>query len=102
MRNKQQGPTVQRRYSDFTWLLSCLTKRYPFRLLPSLPPKRVQIAGTYLATDDLFLERRRTGLQRFLSFCVNHPVLGRDGLVKVFLEEQEVSRCVSLAIVRQS
>ncbi|ORY92624.1 hypothetical protein BCR35DRAFT_298091 [Leucosporidium creatinivorum] len=85
----EQGPTVQRRYSDFTWLLTCLTKRYPFRMLPSLPPKRVQIAGNYLATDDLFLERRRMGLKRFLGFCVNHPVLKEDGLVKVFLEEQE-------------
>ena len=33
--------TVIRRYSDFVWLLDCLHKRYPFRQLPLLPPKRV-------------------------------------------------------------
>lgn len=32
---------VTRRYSDFVWLLDCLHKRYPFRQLPLLPPKRV-------------------------------------------------------------
>jgi sorting nexin-8 len=32
---------VIRRYSDFVWLLDCLQKRYPFRQLPLLPPKRV-------------------------------------------------------------
>jgi len=32
---------VIRRYSDFVWLLDCLHKRYPFRGLPLLPPKRV-------------------------------------------------------------
>jgi len=32
---------VVRRYSDFVWLLDCLHKRYPFRVLPLLPPKRV-------------------------------------------------------------
>lgn len=32
---------VIRRYSDFVWLLECLHKRYPFRVLPLLPPKIV-------------------------------------------------------------
>lgn len=38
----RRGATVVRRYSDFVWLLDCLHKRYPFRQLPLLPPKRVQ------------------------------------------------------------
>ena len=38
---------VVRRYSDFVWLLDCLQKRYPFRQLPLLPPKRV--GGIYLS-----------------------------------------------------
>jgi sorting nexin-8 len=37
----RRGAKVVRRYSDFVWLLSCLHKRYPFRQLPLLPPKRV-------------------------------------------------------------
>ena len=38
----RRGSSVVRRYSDFVWLLDCLHKRYPFRRLPLLPPKRVQ------------------------------------------------------------
>lgn len=38
----RRGSTVVRRYSDFVWLLDCLHKRYPFRRLPLLPPKRIQ------------------------------------------------------------
>jgi len=37
----RRGSKVVRRYSDFVWLLDCLQKRYPFRQLPLLPPKRV-------------------------------------------------------------
>lgn len=37
----RRSSTVVRRYSDFVWLLDCLHKRYPFRQLPLLPPKRV-------------------------------------------------------------
>lgn len=38
----RRGSSVVRRYSDFVWLLDCLHKRYPFRRLPLLPPKRIQ------------------------------------------------------------
>ena len=38
----RRGSSVVRRFSDFVWLLDCLQKRYPFRRLPLLPPKRVQ------------------------------------------------------------
>jgi sorting nexin-8 len=37
----RRGSKVVRRYSDFVWLLDCLHKRFPFRQLPLLPPKRV-------------------------------------------------------------
>ena len=33
--------SVVRRYSDFTWLMDVLTKKYPFRLIPPLPPKKI-------------------------------------------------------------
>lgn len=45
----RRGSQVVRRYSDFVWLLDCLHKRYPFRQLPLLPPKRV--AGEYSRPD---------------------------------------------------
>lgn len=41
VKSPRRGSTVVRRYSDFVWLLDCLHKRYPFRQLPLLPPKRV-------------------------------------------------------------
>ncbi|BGP15971.1 hypothetical protein JCM10213_004786 [Rhodosporidiobolus nylandii] len=82
------GHSVSRRYSDFVWLLDVLVRRYPFRLLPSLPPKRLQVSGHYLATDDLFLERRRRGLERALTALTHHPVVRHDGVLRVFLEEQ--------------
>lgn len=39
--SNKRSSSVIRRYSDFVWLLECLHKRYPFRQLPLLPPKRV-------------------------------------------------------------
>lgn len=47
VKSARRGSSVVRRYSDFVWLLDCLHKRYPFRQLPLLPPKRV--AGTFKA-----------------------------------------------------
>lgn len=41
VKSARRSSTVIRRYSDFVWLLDCLHKRYPFRQLPLLPPKRV-------------------------------------------------------------
>jgi sorting nexin-8 len=43
----RRGIKVVRRYSDFVWLLECLQKRYPFRQIPLLPPKRVGGMLTY-------------------------------------------------------
>lgn len=47
VKSARRGSTVVRRYSDFVWLLDCLQKRFPFRQLPLIPPKRV--AGTFHA-----------------------------------------------------
>ncbi|KAG6334601.1 hypothetical protein ID866_4495 [Astraeus odoratus] len=82
--NKQEtverADPVHRRYSEFVFLWDCLVRRYPFRLLPGLPPKRVQ-------PDAAFLEQRRKGLARFLNAVINHPVMKEDGLLAVFLSE---------------
>ncbi|KAG1767166.1 hypothetical protein EV702DRAFT_1147692 [Suillus placidus] len=63
------GIPVHRRYSEFAFLWDCLVRRYPFRLLPALPPKRVQ------------------RLARFLNAVINHPVIKEDGLLATFLSE---------------
>ncbi|KAG9313037.1 hypothetical protein JVU11DRAFT_6477 [Chiua virens] len=75
-----RGPPVHRRYSEFAFLWDCLVRRYPFRLLAVLPPKRIQ-------PDAAFLEQRRKGLARFLSSVINHPVIKEDGLFATFLTE---------------
>ncbi|GMK56225.1 hypothetical protein CspeluHIS016_0300650 [Cutaneotrichosporon spelunceum] len=72
--------TLSRRYSDFVWLHYTLLHRYPFRLLPALPPKRVN-------PDHAFLETRCKGLQRFINALVNHPVIRDDGALNVFMTE---------------
>ncbi|KAF9123132.1 Sorting nexin mvp1 [Mortierella sp. 14UC] len=88
--SKNRQTTVIRRYSDFWWLLEVLAKRFPFRILPNLPPKRIGIA------DETFLERRLRGLTRFMNALVRHPVLRSDPLVVSFLTEP-----VELAIWRK-
>lgn len=82
---------VTRRYSDWVWLAECLVKRYPFRCLPVLPPKRLSmpIPGRHLTSDDLFIERRRRSLERYLRILSLHPVLREDKLVAVFFTEKQ-------------
>ncbi|KAJ5783099.1 hypothetical protein N7457_004873 [Penicillium paradoxum] len=86
VKSARRGSTVIRRYSDFVWLLDCLQKRFPFRQLPLLPPKRVSVNGAHLSADSSsFLEKRRHGLVRFTNALVRHPVLGQEQLVIMFL-----------------
>ncbi|KAK4164011.1 hypothetical protein QBC43DRAFT_211728 [Cladorrhinum sp. PSN259] len=83
--SSRRASKVIRRYSDFVWLLDCLHKRYPFRVLPLLPPKRVAVNGNHLSNDGAFIEKRRRGLARFLNALVKHPVLSQEQLVIMFL-----------------
>ncbi|KAF1924154.1 sorting nexin mvp1 [Didymella exigua CBS 183.55] len=83
--SNRRANKVVRRYSDFVWLLDCLHKRFPFRQLPLLPPKRVGINGNPIAADASFLEKRRKGLVRFTNALVRHPVLSQEQLVVMFL-----------------
>ncbi|RDW94832.1 PX-containing protein [Coleophoma crateriformis] len=83
--NPRKNSRVVRRYSDFVWLLDCLQKRYPFRQLPLLPPKRVGVNGNHLAADSTFIEKRRRGLSRFSNALIRHPVLSQEQLVIMFL-----------------
>lgn len=87
----RRGSKVIRRYSDFVWLLDCLHKRYPFRLLPLLPPKRVAVNGNHLSNDGAFIEKRRRGLARFLNALTRHPVLSQEQMVVMFLTVPTVS-----------
>lgn len=79
--NEKRSSIVLRRYSDFWWLLEVLTKRYPFRVLPNLPPKKLG------GRDATFLEKRRKGLSRFINAIIRHPILRKDDIVNRFLTE---------------
>ncbi|KAI8138095.1 hypothetical protein BJV82DRAFT_699062 [Fennellomyces sp. T-0311] len=72
---------VLRRYSDFFWLWETLLRRYPMRVVPNLPPKKLG------GKDESFLERRRKGLSRFINSIVRHPTLKCDEVVETFLTE---------------
>ncbi|EJD07688.1 uncharacterized protein FOMMEDRAFT_143983 [Fomitiporia mediterranea MF3/22] len=80
-----RGTPVSRRYSEFVFLWDRLVRRYPFRILSQLPPKRI-------GPDESFIEQRRRGLQRFLNFVVNHPIIKEDGLLAVFLTEPSLEQ----------
>ncbi|CAG8573959.1 3740_t:CDS:10 [Dentiscutata erythropus] len=88
LESQRHQTKVIRRYSDFWWLMECLVKKYPYRILPDLPPKKIGVNGFYFTVDESFLEKRRKGLARFLNFIVKHPVLKDDQLVEMFLTEQ--------------
>lgn len=72
---------VIRRYSDFDWLQDVLLKKYPFRMIPELPPKKINSQNA----DSTFLTKRRKGLSRFINLVMKHPVLRTDDLVLTFL-----------------
>lgn len=77
-------------------LYDALIKRYPFRQVPLMPPKRLAgiysgketlntVNGHYLSAETDFLERRRRGLSRFMNSIVRHPVLRDDDIVVAFI-----------------
>uniref|UniRef100_A0A182Q3D2 PX domain-containing protein n=1 Tax=Anopheles farauti TaxID=69004 RepID=A0A182Q3D2_9DIPT len=70
---------VRRRYKDFVTLHRYLAEKYPYRLLPTLPPKQLML--------DSLLEERRRGLQAWLAIVSLHPVLGRSPIVNTFLHD---------------
>ena len=113
VKSARRASSVIRRYSDFVWLLDCLHKRYPFRQLPLLPPKRVageaepninlfylliamaSVNGRHLSADATFIEKRRRGLVRFINALVRHPVLSQEQLIVMFLTVPTVSYSLS-------
>ncbi|KAK4874561.1 hypothetical protein RN001_013921 [Aquatica leii] len=72
---------VTRRYNDFLALYELLLGRFPYRMVPRLPPKKM------LVLDSHFLESRRRGLQRWLTLVSRHPTICHDALVSFFLTD---------------
>lgn len=80
--SKRFGYKVTRRYNDFVALQELLLNRFPYRLIPNLPPKKIII------NDNQFLEERTRGLQRWLTLVCRHPILCHDSLVSFFLTDE--------------
>ncbi|KAJ3271287.1 Sorting nexin mvp1 [Terramyces sp. JEL0728] len=76
--SKYHGSTVSRRYSDVLWLQNHLLKKYPFRIITSIPPKKA------VGVDAAFIEQRRKGLSRFMNLIANHPVISKDPQIHAF------------------
>ncbi|XP_013391524.1 sorting nexin-8-like isoform X2 [Lingula anatina] len=71
--------TVLRRYNDFLALHELLLLRFPYRMIPRLPPKKMMGASRE------FIEHRRKCLRRYLNLVARHPVMGDDKLMRFFL-----------------
>ncbi|KAF9188567.1 intercellular trafficking and secretion [Haplosporangium sp. Z 767] len=81
--------SVRRRFQDFTWLHSVLSKDHPEAVLPPLPDKHRMryVRGDRFSPE--FVEKRRASLQRFLRKIAVHPTLQRTESVRVFLDSRD-------------
>lgn len=77
---------VSRRFSDFVAVREYLLVKYPFKCVPRLPAKRVQ-----LFSDEAFLHDRQKSLRRFLGIISNHHVYKSDPLIQAFISNQRVT-----------
>ncbi|XP_015608090.1 sorting nexin-8 isoform X2 [Cephus cinctus] len=76
--SKRFSSIVYRRYNDFVSLHELLLARFPYRLIPKLPPKKI------VGANSQFLEERRRSLLRFLTLIARHPVVNKDPIVHFF------------------
>ena len=59
--------------------------RFPYRLIPRLPPAKL-MANIVGVTSD-FIEFRRKSLVRWLTIITSHPVLREDVMTRAFLTD---------------
>ncbi|XP_066129606.1 sorting nexin-8 isoform X1 [Saccopteryx bilineata] len=71
--------SVYRRYNDFVVFHELLLQKFPYRMVPALPPKRM------LGADREFIETRRRALKRFINLVARHPPFSEDVVLKLFL-----------------
>ncbi|CAF3528936.1 unnamed protein product [Rotaria sp. Silwood1] len=76
---------VSRRYNDFLALHELLMLTYPYRIIPSLPPKKT------VNVDKEFIEERRRSLKRYLQILCRHPTIYDTDIIKFFLTFQGTS-----------
>ncbi|KAJ6610183.1 Vps5 C terminal like-domain-containing protein [Mycena sp. CBHHK59/15] len=78
---KKSAFSVLRRYSDFLWLYETLSNNNPGVVVPPVPEK-----NPFGRFDDQFVRQRRFALEKCIHKIANHPVLGKDADLKLFLE----------------
>ncbi|KAF9266929.1 Vps5-domain-containing protein [Marasmius fiardii PR-910] len=78
--------SVLRRYSDFLWLYETLSNNNPGVVVPPVPEK-----NSFGRFDDQFVKQRRFALEKCIQKIANHPVLGKDPDLKLFLESDTFS-----------
>nr|XP_057906185.1 sorting nexin-8a isoform X2 [Doryrhamphus excisus] len=83
--SQRHKTSVYRRYSDFDVFHEVLMQRFPYRVVPALPPKRMLKGVLTSVSEREFIEGRRRGLRRFVNLVAKHPFLSEDELVKTFL-----------------
>lgn len=76
---------VTRRFSDFVEVRDYLLVKFPFRCIPRLPAKRVQ-----MFTDEAFLLDRQKSLRRFIGIISRHHLYKSDPLIQAFIYNQKV------------
>lgn len=89
--------SVRRRFRDFEAFNEALLSKYPYRLIPRMPPKKFtrksflplsltsSLMVPAIIASPAFIEQRRRSLKRFILLVVRHPVLAKDEVVKFFL-----------------
>jgi sorting nexin-1/2 len=78
--------SVLRRYSDFLWLYETLSLSNPGVVIPPVPEK-----NPFGRFDGHFVAQRRLALENCIMKIANHPVLGKDADLKLFLESDTFS-----------
>lgn len=80
---------VSRRFNDFVSVHDYLISKYPFRCIPRLPAKRVQ-----MFSDEAFLLDRQKSLRRFLGIIAHHHMYKSDPLIQAFIYNQKVKNII--------
>ncbi|KAG6821426.1 hypothetical protein H0H93_010150 [Arthromyces matolae] len=78
--------SVLRRYSDFLWLYETLSTNNPGVVVPPVPEK-----NPFGRFEDQFVRQRRFALEKCIQKIANHPVLGKDADMRLFLESDTFS-----------
>ncbi|KAG6831090.1 hypothetical protein H0H92_012767 [Tricholoma furcatifolium] len=78
---KKSAFSALRRYSDFLWLFETLSDNNPGVVVPPVPEK-----NPFGRFEDQFVRQRRFALEKCIQKIANHPILGKDPDLRLFLE----------------